>query len=44
MDCYAAGKLREFAEGFREGSNMLFYERVVLGLLTPLKRARAKAA
>ena len=44
MDCYAAGKLREFAESYNEGQNMLFYERVVLGLLTPLKRARAKAA
>jgi DNA topoisomerase-1 len=44
MDCYAAGKLREFAETFREGQNSLFYERIVLGLLTPLKRARAKAA
>lgn len=44
MDCYAAGKLREFAETFRQGQNSYFYERVVLGLLTPLKRARAKAA
>ncbi len=44
MDCYAAGKLREFAEGFRPGTDAHFYERVVLGLLTPLKRARAKAA
>lgn len=44
MDCYAAGKLREFAEEFREGAQSLFYERVVLALLMPLKRARAKAA
>jgi DNA topoisomerase I len=44
MDCYAAGKLREFAEDLREGRSSQFYERIVLGLLTPLKRARAKAA
>lgn len=44
MDCYAAGKLREFSEEFRQGAKDLFYERVVLALLTPLKRARAKAA
>jgi DNA topoisomerase I len=44
MDCYAAGKLREVAEGFRGGDKALFYERIVLGLLTPLKKARAAAA
>ena len=44
MDCYAAGKLREFAEDLRKGRTSEFYERIVLGLLTPLKRARAKAA
>jgi DNA topoisomerase-1 len=44
MDCYAAGKLHEFAENLRQGRTSQFYERIVLALLTPLKRARAKAA
>ena len=44
LDCYTAGKLREFSEGFQAGQKALFYERVVLALLTPMKRARAKAA
>jgi DNA topoisomerase-1 len=44
MDCYAAGRLREFSEEFRAGAKDVFYERIVLALLTPLKRARAKAA
>ena len=44
MDCYTAGQLAEFAEKQGAGKGSLFYERIVLGLLTPLKRARAKAA
>lgn len=44
MDCYAAGKLHEFAEGYQGGEKALFFERIVLGLLTPLKKARAAAA
>lgn len=44
VDCYSAGKLREVAEKFRESSGTHLYEQIVLSLLTPLKRARAKAA
>ncbi|MBV8070831.1 MAG: DNA topoisomerase IB [Acidobacteriaceae bacterium] len=40
MDCYGAGTLREFAEKFRDIQNRYQYERLVLGLLTPLKRAK----
>src|ERR1700761_818314 len=44
MECYAAGKLREFSEKFRDSRSNYAYEQMVLALLTPLKRARAKAA
>jgi DNA topoisomerase I len=44
MECYSAGQLRDFADKYREGQSAYSYERIVLGLLTPLKRARAKAA
>lgn len=44
MDCYSAGTLREFAEKFRDSRSNYAYEQIVLALLTPLKRARAKAA
>lgn len=44
MDCYLAGTLREFAEKFRDSRSNYAYERIVLALLTPLKRARARAA
>ena len=44
MDCYSAGKLREMADKFRDSQSALLYEHIVLALLTPLKRARAKAA
>jgi len=44
IDCYSAGHLREFADKYREGQSAYCYERIVLALLTPLKRARAKAA
>jgi DNA topoisomerase IB len=44
FDCYSAGNLREVAEKFRESSGAHLYEQIVLSLLTPLKRARAKAA
>ncbi len=44
IDCYSAGHLRELAEKFRESSSAHLYEQIVLSLLTPLKRARAKAA
>lgn len=42
LECYSAGALREFAEKFRDTRSNYAYERIVLGLLTPLKRARAK--
>lgn len=44
LQCFEAGQLREFADKYRAGQPEQFYERVVLSLLTPLKRARAKAA
>ena len=44
IDCYSAGRLRELADKYRQGQSAYPYERIVLGLLTPLKRARAKAA
>lgn len=44
MDCYSGGTLREFAEKFRDSRSEYLYEQIVLALLTPLKRARAKAA
>jgi DNA topoisomerase I len=44
IDCYSAGNLRELAEKFRESSSAHLYEQIVLSVLTPLKRARAKAA
>ncbi len=44
MECYSAGTLREFAEKFRDSRSNYSYEQIVLSLLTPLKRARAKAA
>ncbi len=44
FDCYSAGNLREVAEKYRESSGARLYEQIVLSLLTPLKRARAKAA
>lgn len=44
IECYSAGHLRELAEKFRESSSTHLYEQIVLSLLTPLKRARAKAA
>jgi DNA topoisomerase I len=44
MECYSAGTLREFAEKYRDSRSNYAYEQIVLGLLTPLKRARAKAA
>jgi DNA topoisomerase-1 len=44
IDCYSAGNLRELAEKFRDSHGEYLYEQIVLSLLTPLKRARAKAA
>ena len=44
MECYSAGKLRDVAEKFRDTRSHYAYEQIVLSLLTPLKRARAKAA
>jgi DNA topoisomerase-1 len=44
IDCYSAGNLRELAQKFRETSSAYLYEQIVLSVLTPLKRARAKAA
>jgi DNA topoisomerase-1 len=44
IDSYSAGSLRELAEKFRDSRGGYLYEQLVLSLITPLKRARAKAA
>jgi DNA topoisomerase I len=44
IDCYSAGNLLELAAKFRDTNRERMFEQVVLSLLTPLKRARAKAA
>jgi DNA topoisomerase-1 len=43
MDCYSSGNLSAAAERFRNGQSVS-YERLVLSLLTPLKRLQAKVA
>lgn len=44
MECYSSGSLRQFAEQLRDKKQTDLYEHVVLSLLTPLKRAKAKKA
>lgn len=44
MDCYLSGHLKTLAEKFGTTRSTAYYEEVVLSLLTPLKRLRAKAA
>jgi DNA topoisomerase-1 len=39
VECYSGGKLREFAEKFRDARNRYVYEDIVLSLLAPMKRA-----
>ncbi len=44
LETYSAGKLCEMANAYRNSRNVYLYERIVLSLLGPLKRARKKAA
>ena len=44
MDCYTAGKLHGLADKYRDTHSAYLYEQIVLALLVPLKRSRAKAA
>jgi DNA topoisomerase-1 len=44
LECYSAGRLLDFAESFRDSRSNYLYEQIVLALLGPLERARAKAA
>jgi len=44
LECYEAGELAELAEKYREGHRAELYDRMILALLTPLKRARKAAA
>lgn len=44
IECYSSGALPKLAEKFRESQSEYVYEQIVLSLLAPLKRARAKAA
>ncbi len=44
MECYSSGSLHELAAKFRDSQSHYVYEQIVLSLLTPLKRLKAKAA
>lgn len=44
IENYSAGKLCEAASAYRDSRNAYLYERFVLSLIGPLKRARKKAA
>ena len=44
MDCYLNGHLKTLAEKLGNTRSATYYEQLVLSLLTPLKRMRAKAA
>ena len=44
IDCYAGGNLRELAERLTATNSPRLYEQIVLSVLKPLTRARAKAA
>lgn len=44
MDCYLSGHLKTLAENFDRTKSPYYYEHLVLSLLTPLKKLRAKAA
>lgn len=43
LDSFSAGTLHELADKFRDSKSNYAYERIVLSLITPLKRSRAKA-
>src|SRR5579875_2400778 len=43
LDSFSAGTLHDLAEKFRDSKNNYAYEQIVLSLITPLKRSRAKA-
>lgn len=42
LDSFSAGTLHELAEKFRDSKSNYAYEQIVLSLITPLKRSRAK--
>lgn len=44
IDCYSNGGLLKLAERFRDSQSDYIYEQIVLSLLLPMKRTRAKAA
>jgi DNA topoisomerase-1 len=44
LDSFTAGTLHDLAAKFRDSKSNYAYEQIVLSLLTPLKRSRAKAA
>lgn len=44
LECYEAGRLREYAAKYRSGASEQLYEKIVLSLIEPLKEARAKSA
>lgn len=44
LDSFSAGRLHELADKYRDSKSNYAYEQIVLSLITPLKRSRAKAA
>jgi DNA topoisomerase-1 len=44
LDSFSAGTLHELADKYRDSKGNHGYERIVLALLTPLKRARVAKA
>lgn len=44
MDCYLSGQLKTLAGKYARTNSTTYYEQLVLSLLAPLKRSRAKAA
>ena len=43
LDSFSGGTLHELADKFRDSKSNYAYEQIVLSLITPLKRSRAKA-
>ena len=42
LETFSAGTLRSFAEKYRDSRSNYVYERIVLALLGPMKRARVR--
>ncbi|MBV8834351.1 MAG: DNA topoisomerase IB [Acidobacteriaceae bacterium] len=44
MDCYSSGEIWEYAEKYRDSRSNYLYEQIVIGLITPMKKAGIKVA